>query len=81
MMMVSFINLCSLCCNTYTSTEPFLVAFTEPVYTVRECEDQVEVCVNLTRPQKDILDEVIHLDIVSSDFSYHITPDSSLASE
>ena len=68
-------------CAHHTPAEPFSVAFTELVYTVRECEDQVEVCVNLTQPQKDILDEVVYLDIVSSDSSHHIPPHSSLASK
>ena len=46
-----------------------------------ECGDQVEVCVNLTRPQTDILDEVVYLDIVRNDTSKYIPPGSVLASK
>ena len=46
-----------------------------------ECGDQVEVCVNLTRPQIDILDEVVYLDIVRNDTSKYIPPGSVLASK
>ena len=46
-----------------------------------ECGDQVEVCVNLTQPQTDILDEVVHLDIVRNDTSKYIPPGSVLASK
>ena len=56
-----------------------MVAFVETVYTMAECDGQVEVCVNLTQPQTDILDEVIHLDVVRDDASRHIPPGSVLA--
>ena len=58
-----------------------MVAFVETTYTVTECDGQVKVCVNLTQPQTDILDEVIHLDVSTSDISSYIPSDSMLASK
>ncbi|CAI8010976.1 hypothetical protein GBAR_LOCUS7143 [Geodia barretti] len=68
----------TLCAKT-ARVEPFVVAFVETTYTVTECDGQVEVCVNLTRPQTDILDEVIHLDVSTSDISSYIPSGSVLA--
>ena len=62
-------------------SEPFVVAFVKTTYTVAECDGQVEVCVNLTRPHTDILDEVVHLDVYRSDSSEHIPSGSTQASE
>ena len=45
------------CC--FSILEPFMVAFVKTTYTVIESEGQVEVCVNLTRPPADILDETV----------------------
>ena len=42
--------------------DPFEVGFVETVYTVSESVGSVEVCVNLTRPQLDILDEFVVVD-------------------
>ena len=58
-----------------------MVAFVETTYTVTECDGQVKVCVNLTQPQTDILDEVIHLDVSTSDISSYIPSGSVLASK
>ncbi|CAI8010977.1 hypothetical protein GBAR_LOCUS7143 [Geodia barretti] len=66
-------------CTIPQCIEPFVVAFVETTYTVTECDGQVEVCVNLTRPQTDILDEVIHLDVSTSDISSYIPSGSVLA--
>ena len=66
--------------NTLIS-EPFVVAFVKTMYTVAECDGQVEVCVNLTRPHTDILDEVVHLDVYRSDSSRHFPSGSGLASK
>ena len=48
-------------------------------YTVVEGEGQVEVCVNLTQPQTDILDEEIYIDVYRDDFSLHIPSHAALA--
>ena len=64
-----------------SSLDPFVVQFVETTYTVTECEGQVEVCVNLTQPQTDILDEVIYLDIIRNDTSRYIPEGSPLAGE
>ena len=43
----------------YSLSEPFEVAFVETVYTVDESVGAVNVCVNLTKPDIDILDETV----------------------
>ena len=67
--------------NVCSFLDPFVVQFVETTYTVTECEGQVEVCVNLTQPQTDILDEVIDLDIFRNDTSRYIPAGSPLAGE
>ena len=61
--------------------EPFRVAFVETMYAVVESEGQVEVCVNLTRPEKDIRDETVQVDVFHYDSSVYIPPNPVLASE
>ena len=61
--------------------EPFRVAFVETMYTVVESEGRVEVCVNLTRPEIDILDETVQVDVFHYDSSVYIPPNPVLASE
>ena len=60
---------------------PFHVAFVETMYTVVESEGRVEVCVNLTRPEIDILNETVQVDVFHDDSSVYIPPNSVLASE
>ena len=52
-------------CNYYNHicflSAPFVVAFVQTTYTVLESEGPVEVCVNLTRPGFDILDEPVRV--------------------
>ena len=62
-------------------SEPFRVAFVETMYTVVESEGRVEVCVNLTRPEFDILDETVQVDVFHYDSSVYIPPNPVLASE
>ena len=60
---------------------PFVVAFVETMYTVIESEGQVEVCVNLTQPEIDTLDESLRVVVFRDDNSVYIPPGSVLASE
>ena len=46
-----------------------------------ESVGQVEVCVNLTHPEIDILDETVQVDVFHDDSSVYIPPNSVLASE
>ena len=61
--------------------EPFVVAFVETMYTVIESEGQVEVCVNLTRPMIDILEETVLVEAFNDANSLYIPPNTVLASE
>ena len=57
------------------------MAFVQTFYTVVEGEQQVEVCVNLTEPQVDILDEYVRVEAFDDDTSVYIPPGAVLASE
>ena len=59
--------------------EPFVVEFVQTSYTVVEGEGQVEVCVNLTQPQTDILDEEIYMDVYRDNSSLYIPSHAELA--
>ena len=61
--------------------EPFVVGFVETVYTVSEGAGSVEVCVNLTQPQLDILEEYVVVDVIDFSSSLYIPADVTLASE
>ena len=61
--------------------EPFEVALVETTYTVDESVGSVSVCVNLTRPEVDILDETVNVFVVDNSSSVYIPPGSPLASE
>ena len=61
--------------------EPFEVVFVETVYTVPESVGSVEVCVNLTRPQIDIFDEFVIVEVTDFPSSVYIPADVALASE
>ena len=61
--------------------EPFEVGFVETSYTVREDVGTVEVCVNLTQPQIDILDEFVAVKVFDFPSSVYIPADVTLASE
>ena len=62
-------------------TEPFVVAFVQTTYTVVESEGPVEVCVNLTRPPVDILEETVRVRVTNDEGSIYIPAGVKLASE
>ena len=64
-----------------TFTEFFTVAFVDPVYTVDESAGSVSVCVNLTQPQLDILDETVNVFVIDNPSSVYIPSGASLASK
>ena len=51
------------------------------MYTVIESEGQVEVCVNLTQPMIDILEETVRVEVFNNESSIYIPMDAVLASE
>ena len=57
------------------------MAFVETVYTVDESVGAVNVCVNLTKPDIDILDETVRVFVIDKSSSVYIPPGSPLASE
>ena len=67
--------------KTYSLSEPFEVAFVETVYTVDESVGPVNVCVNLTKPDIDILDERVQVFVIENSSSVYIPPGGPLASE
>ena len=62
-------------------SDPFEVAYVQTIYTVFESEGQVEVCVNLTRPDFDILEETVRVESFNNESSVYIPADAVLASE
>ena len=80
MMMVGLLH--SILANSYLYvSEPFVVGFVETTYTVDESVGAVEVCVNLTRPLFDILDERVNVYVIDYSSSVYIPPGAPLASE
>ena len=65
----------------YVPLEPFEVAFVQITFTVPESVGTVEVCVNLTKPQIDILDEFVVVEVTDFPSSIYIPADVALASE
>ena len=65
----------------YSLSEPFEVSFVETVYTVDESVGAVSVCVNLTKPDFDILDETVPVFVIDDSSSVYIPPGGPLASE
>ena len=53
----------------------------ETTYTVDESVGAVNVCVNLTRPMIDILDERVNVYVIDNSRSVYIPPGAPLASE
>ena len=53
----------------------------ETTYTVDEGVGAVNVCVNLTRPMIDILDERVNVFVIDYPSSVYIPPGAPLASE
>ena len=62
-------------------TEPFMVGFVQTTYTVLENAGSVEVCVQLTRPLTDILDETVRVSVVDHSSSVYIPAGAALASK
>ena len=62
-------------------SDPFTVGFVEATYTVDESVGAVNICVNLTQPMGDILDETVNVFVIDDSSSIHIPPNASLASE
>ena len=52
----------------------------ETTYTVDESVGAVNVCVNLTRPLFDILDERVNVFVIDNSSSVYIPPGAPLAS-
>ena len=65
---------------TYISV-PLNVSFVETVYTVVERDERVEVCVTLTQPLTDILDNFVLVEAFVDDDSIYIPPNASIASK
>ena len=53
----------------------------EKVFTVDESVGAVNVCVNLTYPTVDILDETVNVFVIDNSSSIYIPPGAPLASE
>ena len=53
----------------------------EKTYTVDESVGAVNVCVNLTRPNRGILDESVNVFVIDDPSSIYIPPGAPLASE
>ena len=67
--------------DNISDTEPFEVALVETTYTVDESVGSVSVCVNLTRPQVDILDETLNVFVIDYPSSVYFPPGATLASK
>ena len=65
----------------YAVSEPFEVAFVKTTYTVDESVGAVNVCVNLTKPDFNILDERVQVFVIDNSSSVYIPPGGQLASE
>ena len=50
-------------------------------YTVDETVGSVSVCVNLTRPEVDILDDTVNVVVIDYPTSVYIPPGATLASK
>ena len=81
MMMVSAISNVLVVNDDISDTEPFEVALVETTYTVDENVGSVSVCVNLTRPETDILDETLNVFVIDYPTSVYIPPGAPLASK
>ena len=53
----------------------------EKTYTVDESVGAVNVCVNLTHPKRDILDETVNVFVINDPGSIYIPPGAPLASK
>ena len=60
---------------------PFEVAFVKTTYTVDESVGSVSVCVNLTHPEIDILDETVNVFVIDNTNSIYIPAGAPFASK
>ena len=65
---------------TFFLPEPYIVEFVETIYTVNESELMVEVCVNLTSPPQDILEETVRVNVFNNMNSVYIPIGAEIAS-
>ena len=61
--------------------DPFVVGFLETMYNISEGVGSQEVCVILTHPQTNILDESVVVEVYDFPSSIYIPADVTLASE
>ena len=61
--------------------EPFVVAFVKTTYTVDESVGAVNVCVNLTQPEIDILEHTVNVFVIDYYSSVYIPAGAPLASK
>ena len=66
---------------TCVLTEPFMVGFVQTTYTILENAGSVKVCVQLTRPLTDILEETVRVSVVDRSSSVYIPAGAALASK
>ena len=59
----------------------FQVGYVKTIYTVIEDEGPVRVCVNLTKPEEDIEEEMVFVQSFDFPSSVYIPADATLASE
>ena len=62
-------------------TELFVVAFERTTYMVDESVGSVNVCVNLTQPEIDILDETVNVFVIDDPSSVKIPAGATFASK
>ena len=60
---------------------PLNVSFEETIYEVVEHDERVEVCVNLTKPDIDILENSVNVEVFVDDNSIYIPSNSRMASK
>ena len=78
--MVSALKLCFILL-LFHCPEPFRVGFDQTMYTVVESAGSVEVCVNLTFPPHDILDEQVTVLVFHDDSSIYVPPNPTFSSK
>ena len=60
--------------------DPFQIGYVQTAYTVFEDDGPVEVCVNLTKPEEDIDDEMVFVESFDFPSSIYIPANATLAS-
>ena len=70
-----------LACLILLFQGPFEVGYVQTVYTVTEGVGSVRVCINLTKPEVDIEEEMVFVESLDFPTSVYIPADATLASE